>query len=807
MKKTGLYRLTVLLFALLFCFVSCDGGTTDVPSADSTAAADSMSDGIPRIGAVDLSAFSDELGDDDRLALTQVYAFQPLPELEENWSYSSFQINTYNGLLCLTVERQDERRVTVERQVAVLDPDDGIVKRIPYTNPKVDYYKDEHLLEFVRGMCMIDENTFLHTSCTSVLQNTGDGESGYLMAAAAESGYLMLCDAAGNVMDDSIIPGTGMNRYVTALADGKIAVLGEDSVCIYDRELNLLGQVAGSQKTTLFTSPAGELLAQGLYLGTYMRIDTEQYESSAETYYDNPKNITGIASMYFSVEESAYDVYFTNEKGFWGCDAGDAEAKLLCDWRNSGQVYNNLTILGVLDENRILISVRDPFTDTVSIGWLCSNPDMLSPKKIPIRLGIINKYGYGPQETIIENAVNHFNAHNSDYFVEIIDYSSDRDEIGEIPQAFTEAMLAGNGADVLVNTETLREAMKIYTAKQAFADLRDAFGDVLLPCVQSAYVAPNGALYSVPINMYFSMPVTLETTLPSDTALTLDVMYDLADRAEQNGAYLFTPNGTSGIGLFSDNFFAASVPSFANEETGECFYDSAEFGKLLTFLETVRERIGGEEMAFTYQYGDYSLESDVLFDALRTGKVTFLDFPFCTIDAYAILKQLYGDCDFALHGYPSRDGEIVRFHSDLDISLNAASKVKLGAAQFIAYLLSDTIQLFSADNVLPVTTSAIEALLENPTFVYDPDTMYRLDIHYSAEILELVYPEALRITYDEDDLAAVRTLLYNTETTVNIDTTVQSVINEEMSACRAGVRTLEEAQAIIQSRLWIYINE
>ena len=801
MKTIVCHRMIAWILAVLFCLVSCttNSGTPEA-SSDTSPTAETVN-GIPNVGEVDLSAFSDELGDDDRLALTQVYAFQPLPELEENWSYDSQQINTYDGMLCLTVRRQDERHVIVERQVAVLDQDNGIVKRIPYTVPEVDYYDGDALLEGILGMHMLDENTFLYTSYTNILRYTPDRQE------ELKPGYLMLCDAAGNVAAENTIPGVGRNRYITALPDGRIAVLGEESICIYDRELQLLGQVMGSQKTTLMISPKGEVIAQGLYHGTYQRIDTEQYSSTAETHYENPKNITGIASMYFSVEESAYEVYFTNEIGFWGCDAGDTEAELLCDWRNSGQVYNNLTILGVLDENRILISVRNPFTDTVSIGWLCSNPDMLSPKKIPIRLGFINKYGHGPQETIIENAVNHFNAHNNDYFVEIIDYSSASDKIGEIPQAFTEAMLAGNGADVLVNTETLREAMQIYTVKQAFVDLQDAFGDVLLPCVQSAYVAPNGALYSVPINMYFSMPVTLQTTLPSDTALTLDVMYDLADRAEQNGAYLFTPNGTPNIGSFTNNFFAASVPSFANEETGECFYDSAEFGELLTFLETVQERIGGEEMAFTYQYGDYSLESDALFDALRTGKVTFLDFPFCTIDAYAILKQLYGDCDFALHGYPSRDGEIVRFHSDLDISLNAASKVKLGAAQFIAYLLSDTIQLFSADNVLPVTTSAIEALLENPTFVYDPDTMYRLDTHYSAEILELVYPEALRITYDEDDLAAVRTLLYNTETTVNIDTTVQNVINEELSAYRAGVRSLAEAQKIMQSRLWIYINE
>jgi hypothetical protein len=53
----------------------------------------------------------------------------------------------------------------------------------------------------------------------------------------------------------------------------------------------------------------------------------------------------------------------------------------------------------------------------------------------------------------------------------------------------------------------------------------------------------------------------------------------------------------------------------------------------------------------------------------------------------------------------------------------------------------------------------------------------------------------------------IRHLLYETETVSEPDATVQSIIKEELSAYQAGVRSLEEAQSIIQSRLWIYINE
>lgn len=167
MKKFHVYRLIAMLLAALLCFVSCtaDG---DVTETAETAGTPAQADGSISVGEVDLSAFSDTVSDAKKIELTHMYTFQPLPRLEENWSYDSLQINTYDGMLCLTVRRKDERRIIVERQVAVLDPDDGIVKRIPYTVPKVDYYDDNTLLEGITGMHMLDENTFLHTPCRRI---------------------------------------------------------------------------------------------------------------------------------------------------------------------------------------------------------------------------------------------------------------------------------------------------------------------------------------------------------------------------------------------------------------------------------------------------------------------------------------------------------------------------------------------------------------------------------------------------------------------------------------------------------------
>ena len=40
-----------------------------------------------------------------------------------------------------------------------------------------------------------------------------------------------------------------------------------------------------------------------------------------------------------------------------------------------------------------------------------------------------------------------------------------------------------------------------------------------------------------------------------------------------------------------------------------------------------------------------------------------------------------------------------------------------------------------------------------------------------------------------------------------VDTTLSSIIEEELSAYRAGAQTLERTQEILQSRVFIYINE
>ena len=188
------------------------------------------------------------------------------------------------------------------------------------------------------------------------------------------------------------------------------------------------------------------------------------------------------------------------------------------------------------------------------------------------------------------------------------------------------------------------------------------------------------------------------------------------------------------------------------------------------------------------------------------------------MDAYAILKLFYDKFGFSIHGYPAYDNEIVSFDSDFDISLNAASPVQYGAIQFISYLLSDAVQ---DDERLtgfsfPVTYRGIEHMLAQPTrlvpsqvYTDNGNGTYRINV-FSTDwkaYFESSGISYMEITPDDTDLERLRRLFYSAEMQSLTDTTMNAILEEELSAYNAGAQTLERTQEILQSRLFIYLNE
>ena len=75
----------------------------------------------------------------------------------------------------------------------------------------------------------------------------------------------------------------------------------------------------------------------------------------------------------------------------------------------------------------------------------------------------------------------------------------------------------------------------------------------------------------------------------------------------------------------------------------------------------------------------------------------------------------------------------------------------------------------------------------------------------SAE--DMVMPGTILVTLTETDIDKLHTMLYDTPMLTDADSTLNAILNEELSAYFGGGCTFEKLQTNLQSRISIYLQE
>lgn len=282
-----------------------------------------------------------------------------------------------------------------------------------------------------------------------------------------------------------------------------------------------------------------------------------------------------------------------------------------------------------------------------------------------------------------------------------------------------------------------------------------------------------------------------------------------------------------------------AIYDFVDEAEKNCTFDSPAFSELLSFLadyESTRDPTTGravENPFYNPTLGYFNpflggnggeMRGDCL-TPLLDGRLKFVEYTFRTPHDVDFLYALFSDAgaEYHLCGYPSNDGGSLHLTADMLMALGADGDCPAGGSEFAELLLSEKIQ--SADHVLagfPVISSAVESALDWGMMYYLADTDTHTDRTLSSDVLLLIsigpwsktalssmevynYPRVSHVTKPQRD--EMLDFLCTTTMHGASDTVIRSIVEEELSYVTQGVRTAAEAGKIIQSRVWIYINE
>ena len=435
-------------------------------------------------------------------------------------------------------------------------------------------------------------------------------------------------------------------------------------------------------------------------------------------------------------------------------------------------------------------------------------------------LTFVNLCGFDTSEWFLE-AVALFNQENNDYYIQYVDMARIVDGRQTLDR-FDEYLLNGNKPDLVLFNLGYRK----YMEKNLLLDLSDDYGNKLIGAARNAYTEGNGALYALPMAMSVYSYACKTSCL--DAPLTWDWLYTVGKELDTNAR---APHTALTSKDNTATHLNALIRQYVNYETMTSSFHSDEFHRQVEFLVDMTDRYIIEDYG-TFHNSDFSssglyalLGGTEIVSAIQDDRVLLSYFPFKSIEGYASLKLFFGDTPFSLCGYPtvSSNSYEIEVGSQGSLAVFAESVNLGGCKEFLDFLLSDDIQASKtlASLALPVTRTAMEILIDENRYFYYPKkpdtigdlmggtgTVLLLSALYSSEELNVSLADSHTvIEITDQDKEKILNLLDQSIAFSNPDETLRGIIHEELSAFRAGIRSLEETTKIIDSRVWIYLNE
>ncbi len=668
------------------------------------------------------------------------------------------------------------------------------------------------------------------------------GDNYYLLGGMVDGRYLIcIVDADGTVFlqdrTDDLCSFTAPDFYIHETEDGQTAIIVNYYHQVTCRYL-FDGQTL-IREAVIDTSSNAVHCSNLQYRGNDVYISLSRAESGtkldfgkkmAQSYALRIPSNRGTDNVLFDITGA---IYLDDGSGGIHIYRDDAMASTVLNWIDvdipQGSGLGGQNTVWVMDETSFYVAHPDTINGDMGVRLFHVKsalvPDTDDRTVIEIR-------SYASRDEWLQRAVRLFNNTNETYRAEVTFRTGYN--IYEQNEDLQQTLLYEARPDLCIthaNTD-----LNMFYDKGAFCDLLPIYEDSLLGCVKDARQF-LGALYTVPMRMQietFACPVNV-----CDGLLTWSDFRKTASSLTSD-AMLYTASLT---GQTAQHIFNNALLDYVSFKNAFSFYNTEEFHQMLMFSQAMEKMTNGH-----YGYmlkddirtaGRYGITVPVMNTLFSDGRLNYLTVQLDTVEAIMVTTLLLGE-DFNWCGYPSEDGGSAYVYPDLNCSVFADTDVYDGCIAFLDHLLSVELQTDDTltERYLPVTIDGIRSVLAAHRYWYYEDTIYDaigdpnaqmtkggsllggtttyLPVSaagYSAEYIDNFGPQkqtegnyvVLELT--EEMQERFLDFLENCRMKANTDQTILSIVEEELSYWEGGVRTLEETTKIIDSRVWIYLNE
>ncbi|MCM1022584.1 MAG: ABC transporter substrate-binding protein [Prevotella sp.] len=491
----------------------------------------------------------------------------------------------------------------------------------------------------------------------------------------------------------------------------------------------------------------------------------------------------GYSNRFISGNGGDTDFYVYDDTSLYGYSIGEEPRKLL-DWVQTG--------VSVIEVSDVFWAGEDTFV-CAGKSFPHEYPKFSMLTKQPVSSGDKTEIVLAGTEysitSYIKNQIVKFNAANDKYFVTLKEYADDGADKLNLD------LTGGKVPDILItNSYTPTET---YIAKGIFADLYefiDSDGELsrgdFVPNLLSSFET-DGKLcrFTDSFTVYTVLGKT--SVFGGDMGITVERLNEIA-AARPEGTELFAGFTKTDILRYA---MEMSGNEFIDFKNGSCDFNSESFVKMLEFANGYVNDIDFDS------YFDDSFWSrfDTMFsdESVLLMAAYLMDYS----DIYRFERCNFGETVTAL-GFPCKDRIGTSFVVDSGFSIAEKSPNKEGAWEFVRTLLLPEYQ--DCADKFPVRKDSLEKYAA-AAMKYDPDRINQAVVMMggmavSSGVHEIGEPK-------REDIDRMNEVIASADGIMSYNESVLEIITEEASTYFSGSKSAEDAAALIQTRVRLYLDE